>query len=613
MPPQPGAGLSMLPRNSQGRQAPAANGVTEQPTIKQPSFSGPNAFHNALPQTPAGYVQGQQGRYGPGPMPPNGPANGFQGSGGPGPVGSGFARPGFNAFNQANSGPSFSQNGSAAMLAAPPRPQPGPMPRPDGPPFPGRVSPSGKRKKKRRVPIWARVVLSFLAFLLILGAGGFWYYEANFAGVISNTVGQKVARARGEDDPNANLTNGILTGPRVNILLLGSDTDEKFQGNYIAQTDIVVTIDPSSKTVGMLSIPRDFYINVPGYGLHKLDEAYGLGGVALSRRTIEEDFGIPINYYAWVGLDGFIKVIDTVGGVDVDVLHPITDGQYPDDVGANANDPYAFKRLYLSPGPQHLDGPTALEYVRSRHADLIGDFGRSARQQQVLTALKARLDNPSIFGELPQIAKDLNGFVKTDMELPDVLKLMNFARGLNTTQISKLTLGPPYSHSGTSPSGAAIVVPECDKIVPAIAQFLQIGNHAACNIGYTGDPQPLATATPSGNQPAPLSTPGVPGTNAQPTPDVNAQPTPTSTPDVNVQPTPTSTPDANAQPIPTSTPDANAQPTPTTGIQDWGNMGNMIGNTASGLGSGPGDLFGVRSLLDLLMLGVFESPDAFQM
>src|SRR5262249_10837242 len=157
-----------------------------------------------------------------------------------------------------------------------------------------------------------------------------------------------------EENPNANLNGNILSGPRINILLLGSDTDEKFQGNYIAQTDIVVTIDPATKSVGMLSIPRDSFINVPGYGMHKLDEAYGLGGVAVSRLTIEQDFGITINYYAWVGLDGFIKVINEVDGVDVDVMHPIADDNYPNDVGTN--NPYAVKRLYLPPGPQHLDG-----------------------------------------------------------------------------------------------------------------------------------------------------------------------------------------------------------------------------------------------------------------
>jgi LCP family protein required for cell wall assembly len=469
---------------------------------------------------------------------------------------------GFNSLNQANPGSAFSQHGMGAMVASPmpgtfnPNRPMGPGSFGDGPlgpggrridgPIPPGKGPGGKKRKKRRVPIWARVVIGFLTVLLILGGVGFGYYQTNFAGSVSHIVGQTVQRAKGEEDPNANLNGGILSGPRINILLLGSDTDQKFQGTYLAQTDIVVTIDPASHTVGMLSIPRDFYIPVPGYGLHKLDEAYSLGGIDLSRRTIQQDFGIPINYYAWVGLDGFIKVINEVNGVDVDVLHPIVDDNYPDDTGANANDPYALKRLDLSPGPQHLDGATALEYVRSRHADLVGDFGRSARQQQVLSALKNKLANPDIFNHLSAIANDLQGSLKTDMQLSDILKLMNFARSLDVNKINKLILGPPYSHSGTTPSGVSVVFPDCAQIIPAISQMLQLGNNAVCNIqGDSGGPTHLPVAYTAGH--------------------------------------------TSPQAVSSSN---------TTGLSDM----------ASG---GPSDLSGMQSLLDLMLMGVFESPNVF--
>ncbi len=143
-------------------------------------------------------------------------------------------------------------------------------------------------------------------------------------------------------------------------------------------------------------------------------------------------------------------MINTVGGIDINVLHPITDDAYPDDTGKGATDPYAYKRLYIAPGPQHLDGLTALEYVRSRHADLVGDFGRSVRQQQILSQLKYKLDNPSVLGELPQLAQDLDGYVKTDMQLQDVFNLLYFAKSLNQSQIGQYTLGPPYSTTAKS-------------------------------------------------------------------------------------------------------------------------------------------------------------------
>jgi LCP family protein required for cell wall assembly len=423
--------------------------------------------------------------------------------------------------------------------------------------------------KKRRYPIWARVVTVIMVLLILAGGGAFVYYQSNFSSAVNNITGQQVQRAKGEENPNQGRTGDILSGPRINILLLGSDTDQKY-GNtvggatvYLAQTDIVVTIDPATKAVGMLSIPRDFYINIPGYGMGKLDEAfergYGMGqggfagAVDLSRQTIQQDFGIPINYYAWVGLDGFVKVIDTVGGVDVDVTHPITDDTYPDDVGNHTGDKYAYKRLYIPPGPQHLSGPEALEYVRSRHADLVGDFGRSARQQQVLNALKVKLSNSSIIGELPQLANDLNGFVKTDMSLSDALKVANFARALDTNKINRVILGPPYSQPATLPSGTSIVQPHCDQIIPVIAQMFALGNKAACNIAVNSNNALLASA----HQPSP---------------------------------TPVAGPAATA---------------PTSG-------GSLAAISSLGLSNSSDNMFGLRGLLDLLFAVVFESPQALQ-
>ena len=161
----------------------------------------------------------------------------------------------------------------------------------------------GKRpEKKRRYPMWARVVTVVMVLLMLAAGGAFAYYQINFAPALNRITDQQVKRAKGEEDPNQGRTGDILSGQRINILLLGSDTDQKFGTSsggatvYLAQTDIIVTIDPASQTVGMLSIPRDFYINIPGYGMGKLDEAfehgYGIGqggfagAVDLSRQTI---------------------------------------------------------------------------------------------------------------------------------------------------------------------------------------------------------------------------------------------------------------------------------------------------------------------------------------
>ncbi|MFL5653575.1 MAG: LCP family protein [Ktedonobacteraceae bacterium] len=427
---------------------------------------------------------------------------------------------------------------------------------------PGYGSQSNSPRKKGRFPMWARVTVALSLVILILVGSGSYYYYANFAAPVSNITGQTITRIRGDDNPNqgrdTTSTRDILSGRRINILLLGSDTDQKFQGGYLAQTDIVVTIDPTTKSVGMLSIPRDTWLNAAaGKGMMKLDQVYYYGGPALSEATIHQDFGIYIDYYAWVGLNGFIKVIDTAGGVDIDVLHPITDDLYPDDTG-NSRNAYAYKRLYLAPGPQHLDGPTALEYVRSRHADLVGDFGRSARQQQVLNQLKTKLDNPEIIGKLSELAQDLNGFVKTDMHLADVFKLMNLARTVDQTKINRLILDTNYArveNLQTSSGSQSVVILNCDKVRQKIAQMFALGNNSVCDTGISSNGTPTVASVS--------------------------------------QPSLSSSSEASVNDV-------------------WQTAQQLANINTMNLNNGGKDLFGIRSLLDLMLLVVFESPAALQ-
>lgn len=313
---------------------------------------------------------------------------------------------------------------------------------------------------------------------------------------------------------------------RVNFLLLGSDTDLKFApGQYLTQSMILVTVDPTTHTVGMLSIPRDLWVRIPGYGYGKIQVAYEIGGVATARATVEQNFGIAIDYYAWVGLQGFTKMIDTVGGVNIDITHPVLDDTYPDDL--NPSDPYAYMRLFLPAGPQHLDGTTALQFVRSRHGDLIGDFGRSTRQQQLLLALKARLTGPTLITHLPQLTADLQDSVRTDVPLTDLLAYASFARGLTHDQIHQVVLQPPtYSQNGTSPDGTQeIVIPNWPAIDQATAQMFQTqphpapGTRAAPNVIPAAAAAAQQAATPPADSGRPTATPARPEPTATPRPE----------------------------------------------------------------------------------------------
>src|SRR5579859_251692 len=450
------------------------------------------------------------------------------------------------------------------------------------------------QKKKRRVPIWARVVLGILIFFLTAGGVGYAYYQTHYAAALTQITGQqaihqyanKAGDTTTQSNTNAN-TGDILSGNSINILLLGSDDDGKgndeVTGTPLTQTDIIVHIDPTAKTVAMISIPRDLQVTDPVTGARpKLDGVFSAGyrgnsvaekvasGAGRVEDAIQYNYGIHIDHYAWVGLKGFVKVVDTAGGVDVDAIHPIVDDNYPNDV-ANGQDIYSYKRLYIAPGPQHMNGIQALEYVRSRHADLIGDFGRSARQQQVLAQLKAKLATPEIIGKASDLLNALNGYVMTDLQLGDMVKMATFARSLDMNKINRLTLSPPYaSASGTSSN----YLPNCALIVPALTKVF--GPQAKC----------LAqVAIPDSN-----NTNNTNGTTNTPTPTASGQPTPT--------------------------PGATPSPTPTKKKKN--NGGGDILQAFSWPDASQISIFdptnpsAIRSILDVMFLTTFESLDAVQ-
>ena len=253
---------------------------------------------------------------------------------------------------------------------------------------------------------------------------------------------------------------------RVNILLLGSDNDQKFaQDAVLSQTMIVVSIDPAKRQVTLLSLPRALWVAIPGHARAKIDLAYAEGGAPLARATVEKAFRIPIHYYAWIGLNGLVKVVDRLGGVDVDVLHPVLDDNYPNDF---SNSGYGTERVYLAAGPQHLDGRHTLQYVRSRHGDLLSDFGRSVRQQQVLLAMQQRTAGMDLVTALPSFARDLNGRVKTDLDLVRLTQLMLFMRGLRAGDVRQAFI-TPFVRDAVSPDGQQILTADW----PAVNAYLR--------------------------------------------------------------------------------------------------------------------------------------------
>ena len=365
------------------------------------------------------------------------------------------------------------------------------------------------RKTRKRWPTWARVLTTVSLILLAVGSGtllyAYYYFEANIQAPLQKFIH---IVPRGKDEPTSNATvpsDGAVTGRSWNILLLGSDDDGKYSfPALLTQVMMVVHIDTVHNSVYLVSIPRDSWVYVPEIGgMHKIDQAFFLGaiqnnsfddGVRMARLTVEKDYGIVIDRYAWVGLSGFARVIDTLGGIDIDVTHPVVDDSYPDDTGAaaNPNDPYAYKRLYIAPGPQHLNGLQALEYVRSRHADLVGDIGRTQRQQEVLEALKKKLNLASVLGNLPKLIADLQGKVYTDLSEQEIIAFAGFGHGLAGSAIQRITLGPgnggqdfgDYAsvYDPQVGSDQDVIIPNCQNIQPAMDRIFGLGNAQSCKV-----------------------------------------------------------------------------------------------------------------------------------
>jgi LCP family protein required for cell wall assembly len=258
------------------------------------------------------------------------------------------------------------------------------------------------------------------------------------------------------------------TGP-FTVLLLGSDDDAKFPPDRLnTQSMILVRVDPATRQATMLSIPRDLWVPIPNQGEGKISTAYQLGGAPAAIAAVESNFKVHVDDYAWIGLNGLVKLIDQLGGVDLVVTNPVLDNFYPSDLNAGGY-PYDYYRVAVLPGAVHLDGVHALQYVRSRHGDLRGDFARSERQQQVLLAIKAQASHLNV-ADLPAMASAFNGEIKTSLGLTRVRQLMAVANDFDGQGVRRLVLVPPYTSEGVI-AGQDVVIPNWNQVLPLAHQY----------------------------------------------------------------------------------------------------------------------------------------------
>src|SRR6185437_2048987 len=228
-----------------------------------------------------------------------------------------------------------------------------------------------RKETKKEKPLLGRFLLWILCAIVCFGIGYGIFFLQKFQTFLAANTGQKVA-VTVAPQKTAVLPNITTPTSQTNILLLGSDNDQKFSGsNPLTQTMMVVHIDYDARQVDMFSIPRDLWIEKPNGEYGKIDQAAEENGIPSAIAAVEQTFGIHIDNYAWVGLYGFIKSLDPVGGVSLQVVHPVLAYSYPTDI--NSSNPYGYQRLDIQPGMQHMNGEQALPYVRSRHEDVVGD------------------------------------------------------------------------------------------------------------------------------------------------------------------------------------------------------------------------------------------------
>lgn len=253
---------------------------------------------------------------------------------------------------------------------------------------------------------------------------------------------------------------------RVTMLLMGLDYRD-WEAGDVPRTDtmILLTLDPLSKTAGLLTIPRDLWVNIPGgYGYHKINQAYFFGalnkipggGPGLAVDTVKKFLGVPINYYAQVDFMAFTQFINEIGGVEIDVPYDIR----VDPLGKS-------NTVYLEKGVQTLSGEVALGYARNRSTDG-GDFDRSDRQLQVIMAIRDKVLNlnmlPTLISRAPALYAQISAGVKTNLTLEQVVQLALLGQQVKRDNITQGVIGANETEPAMSADGLSILIPIPDRI-----------------------------------------------------------------------------------------------------------------------------------------------------
>lgn len=218
---------------------------------------------------------------------------------------------------------------------------------------------------------------------------------------------------------------GLMAGEHtVHVMILGVDQRADDVGR--SDTLMVATLDTESGKGALLSVPRDTRLAIDGHGYDKANHAYAFGGHALSMSAVENLLGVPMDHYLIINTRAFERIIDAIGGVDINVEKRMHYEDPWDDNGGLVIDLY--------PGEQHMDGKKAVQYVRYRDGE--GDIGRIGRQQKFMKAVLAKVISPEILPRLPKLVEEVSSAVKTDMSLTEMLDFAQRLKGIHDEGLS---------------------------------------------------------------------------------------------------------------------------------------------------------------------------------
>ncbi len=354
------------------------------------------------------------------------------------------------------------------------------------------------------------VLVPFTIFVLCFGA----YFGARFVSFansvstsresVARTISNNLGAALGPIIPglknldNSDLAQAIAQKKTINVLMLGYG-GEGHSGTYLTDTMMLLSINTETNKVTYVAVPRDLWVKIPTRGYDgsysKINSAYSVGmddstytdklpqfqgadGAGnMAKYEISEVLGVPVDYYLSVDFYAFKTIVDTLGGVEVDVENSFTDYTYPsgdlnvnaglctaDDVPVNGASGCRYLKVHFDKGLQYLDGTRALQYARSRHAAGIegSDFSRSKRQEKLIAAIEQKAVNVGAVTKIFSLMDSVQGHFRTDMSLAEIKDLADYLSGIDMNEAGHISLtdqGANLLYSTYSNDGQWILLP----------------------------------------------------------------------------------------------------------------------------------------------------------